>query len=804
MSNCHSLSGAGYTNVFTRKRSVVDVVRSRDATSWAALPRLAQIYVALVIAAGAVIVAAFFPATVSDPWLFGTLLLLSCVTSSWKVTLPLALTSGSTLSVSYAADLMALLLLGADQAMLIAVVGAWTQCTFNAKRSYPSYRTIFSMAGEAITIQATGFVFASLGGPSVILDITSLPRATFGGIATYFVVNTGLVAAAIALSTRRNVWTVWHDNFLWGGPSFVVAGAAGAVAASVVANGNHWLALLMLAPVYLTYRTYQVFLGRIEDQRRHAEETQKLHSETVEALFQARRAEQALAAEKERLAVTLRCIGDGVITTDLNGNILLINQVAEALTGWKHEEAAGQPLDAVFRNVMPDTRERCDNSLNMVVSNGTPRGLSRCTVLIGRDGYEHPIEEIAALLKDAEGRTIGMVVAFRDISDALKAQEERAKANKVASLGLLAGGIAHDFNNILMGVMGNVSMARATTRAATVVRALDEANQACVRARQLTWQLLTFSRGGVPVKTAVELPALLKNAAGIALKGTNVKCTFDIAPDLWSVSADREQLLQVFNNIVVNAQQSMPHGGTVQVRAENVIETSTRWDYALCIRPGRHVRVSLTDAGIGIPEENLGRIFDPYFTTKQQGSGLGLAISYSIVKHHGGGVSVKSSLGAGTTVAVELPAATECEMPVATVPRTRARSGRILVMDDEAGIRQLVVRMLTRLGHDVEAVDDGSSAVERYAQALETDRPFDAVLLDLVVPGGMGGRETIERLSEVDPKVKAIVVSGYAQDPTLTEYRNFGFKASIAKPYTLEELDTTLHTVMTLGNWQIH
>jgi PAS domain S-box-containing protein len=571
----------------------------------------------------------------------------------------------------------------------------------------------------------------------------------------------------------------------------------------VVANGNHWLALVMLAPVYLTYRTYQVFLGRIEDQRRHAEETQKLHSETVEALFQARRAEQALAAEKERLAVTLRCIGDGVIATDLDGCVLLVNQVAESLTGWRHEEAIGKPLDVVFHNVMPDTRERCNNSIGLVATNGT-RGLSRCTVLVDRAGSEHPIEELAALLKDADGRTIGRVVAFRDISDALKAQEERARANKVASLGLLAGGIAHDFNNILMAVMGNVSMALATTRAPAVARALDEATQACIKARQLTWQLLTFSRGGVPVKTAVDLPEVLRDAAGIALKGTNITCTFDIPQDLWKVSADREQLLQVFNNIVVNAQQAMPHGGNVHVRAENVIETTARCDYALPIRPGRHVRVSITDSGIGIPEENLGRIFDPYFTTKQPGSGLGLATSYSIVKHHGGGVSVKSALGAGTTVAVELPAAIESELPVPSFSHTRARSGRILIMDDEAEIRRLVVRMLTRLGHDVEAVDDGSLAVERYAEALETNRPFDAVLLDLVVPGGMGGRETIERLSEVDPKVKAIVVSGYAQDPALTEFRNYGFKASIAKPYTLEELDTALHSVINLGNWQIH
>ena len=803
MSNWHSVRRAGHHSAPLR-RTTGSLGPSQDATAWAALPVPAQVYVALVIAAGAMLMVALFPADFPDPLLFGALLVFSCVTSAWKVTLPLSLSSGSTLSVSYAADLMALLLLGPEQAMVIAVAGAWTQCTFNVKRSYPPYRTIFSMAGEAITIQATGIVFAWLGGAAALVDIGALPKAVFGGIMAYFVVNTGLVAAAIGLSTRQSTWKVWHDNFLWVGPSYIVAGAAGAVAALVVARGSHWLALLMLAPIYLTYRSYRVYLGRIEDQRRHAEETQKLHSETVDALFQARRAEQALAAEKERLAVTLRSIGDGVITTDLNGTVLMINYVAETLTGWTDAAAVGKPLDTVFQNVTLDTRAKCDNSPSALNGASGMRGFSRCTLLVSRDRTERPIEEIAAPLLDADGRAIGMVLAFRDISDALKAQEERAKATKIASLGLLAGGIAHDFNNILMAVMGNVSMARATTSSLNVARALDEAHQACVRARQLTWQLLTFSRGGVPVKKTVALSSLLEEATSMALKGSNVRCTVTTAPDLWPVSADEGQLVQVFTNIVVNAQQAMPEGGTIVVRAENVVESETRWDYALCIQPGRHVRVSVTDTGIGIPDENLGRIFDPYFTTKQQGSGLGLATSYSIVKNHGGCVSVSSRLGQGTTISVELPAAVPCELPMVPPRPVAAGAGRILVMDDEATIRTLAVRMLTLLGHDVEVVDDGTAAVERYTQALETGRPFDAVLLDLVVPGGMGGRETVELLNEVDPTVNAIVVSGYAQDPALTEFHHYGFKASISKPYTLQELDSTLHSVIATGRWRVH
>ena len=255
---------------------------------------------------------------------------------------------------------------------------------------------------------------------------------------------------------------------------------------------------------------------------------------------------------------------------------------------------------------------------------------------------------------------------------------------------------------------------------------------------------------------------------------------------------------------MVNARQSMTLGGTIEIRAENVLETDTRWDYALCVHPGPHVRVSIVDTGVGIPEENIGKIFDPYFTTKGAGSGLGLATSYSIIKNHGGSVSASSKPGQGTTVSVELPAASSSEFVVEHAAPASFAGGRILVMDDEAGIRSLAVRMLNRLGHDVEAVDDGMSAVDRYTRALKSGNPFDAVLLDLVVPGGMGGRETMELLHEVDPGVKAIVVSGYAQDPTVTQFREYGFKASIAKPYTLEELDATLHSVITTGKWQVH
>ena len=273
-----------------------------NGLAWRKLPRVARLYVAAVMIAGVVVLAALLPTTLPDPILFAAILLLAGLTSVWKVNLPISLASGSTLSVSYAADVMALLLLGPRHAMVVAVLGAWMQCTVNVKRPYPLYRTMFSVAAEALTMGATSWAYALSGGVPAPLELGRAAKPVVVTIATYFVVNTGLVAGAIAASSARTWWRVWRDDFLWSGASFMVAGTAGAAAAVVIARGEHWKALLLLAPVYLTYRTYQVFVGRLEDQRRHTLETQRLHRETIAALTLAREAEQALAREKERLA----------------------------------------------------------------------------------------------------------------------------------------------------------------------------------------------------------------------------------------------------------------------------------------------------------------------------------------------------------------------------------------------------------------------------------------------------------------------------------------------------------------------
>jgi PAS domain S-box-containing protein len=770
---------------------------SRDSDSslgWEALPGPARLYVSMVIAAGALTVAAIWPMTLSRPGLFAVLMAAACLTSMWKVTLPLPLSSGATLSVSYTASLMALMLLDTPQAILVGVAGAWAQCVFQVKRRYPGYRTAFSMSAEAITVAAAGAAYSALDGGLSPEAIGGLPRAVVGSIVAYFIVNSWLVAFAIGLSSGRSPWRIWRDDFLWAGPSFMVAGTAGAIGAVIIARENHWLAILVAAPIYLTYRTYQVFLGRIEDERAHLVETQKLHGEAVEALLQARRAEQALAHEKERLAVTLRSIGDGVIATDLEGRVILLNRAAEVLTGSSQAEATGQPFASIFKTLDPDTRARRDNSIEALTRREAP-GPCRSTILVGKGLDEHPIEEAIAPLRDSAGRRIGMVVAFRDITDALRMREERTRSDRVAALGLLAGGMAHDFNAILATVMGNVSMARAhAAPGSAAALSLEEAEQACCRARQLTWRLLTFSKGGLPLKKSIGLGGPLADAVRGATHGAGATCRLEVASDLCVVMADEQQLSQVFDNVLLNAQQAMPHGGTIEIRAENVTERIERWEYALKVVPGPYVRVSFTDTGIGIPAEHLGRIFDPYFTTKQRGAGLGLATCYSILKGHGGFVTVKSTLGQGTTVAIHLPAAGPAADAAADHVRHLQGRGRILLMENEAAAQAVAVNMLAFLGHDTEVVPDGAAAIESYRSALALGRPFDAVILDLV-SGGVGGHETITRLSELDPDVNAIA-AGFAQDPAGAGFRRHGFKAVLSKPFTLQELRSTIDSVI--------
>jgi CheY-like chemotaxis protein len=378
-------------------------------------------------------------------------------------------------------------------------------------------------------------------------------------------------------------------------------------------------------------------------------------------------------------------------------------------------------------------------------------------------------------------------------------EQERLRAAKLESIGTLAGGIAHDFNNLLTGIMGNIGLVKTSISPSDAAyEMLDEAEKAALRARDLTQQLLTFARGGKPVKKSVEIAEILKESAAFALRGSNVKLELSIPDDLWPIEADEGQINQVINNLIINADEAMPSGGTLKIQAENL----TLKKMAIPLLPGgNYVHIDIADTGMGISPEHLERIFEPYFTTKQRGSGLGLTTAYSIVRNHGGIILADSRQNKGSTFQIYLPATKKTmkgDKKMKTVSSGQA-DGKVLVMDDDEIIRKMLKNMLSMAGYTVELSADGAEALEKYKHAIKTGDPFNAVIMDLTIPGGMGGREAVKKLLEIDPDATVIVSSGYATDPIMSEYKKYGFKAVIAKPYSVKQLQESLSSILTKG-----
>jgi len=496
-------------------------------------------------------------------------------------------------------------------------------------------------------------------------------------------------------------------------------------------------------------------------------------------------AELALHAEKERLSVTLRSIGDGVLAADHQGRIVLINGVAERLTGLTLEEAQAKTLNEVFRLYDSRTRKPLANQERLLAAPHEIIELPGSILLASHDGAFHPIAASIAPMRTPGRSAIGTVIAFRDMSVRERMEQEQLRSSKLESVGLLAGGIAHDFNNILTLILGNLALARSGGNG-HLAEYLREAETAAVRARDLTRQLLTFAKGGDPVRRVSALSDVIRESTTLALTGSAVRGEVRIPEGLWPADVDPGQIYQVINNMVINAQQAMPNGGVVRISAVNCGGEELE---AVGLDPAHpFIRIDLADEGVGIDRENLSRIFDPYFTTKQKGSGLGLATCYSIVRKHGGRITLESELGCGTTFHIYLPA-----RPDAIVTPTRedlsplSGSGRILIMDDEPGVRKVAVRMLRSLGYEVQESAEGSEAIGCYRAAMEKGQPFDLVIFDLTIPGGMGGVDAVRELRKLDPEVKAIVVSGYSNDPVLSSPGEFGFAGVVAKPFTTAE-----------------
>ena len=410
-------------------------------------------------------------------------------------------------------------------------------------------------------------------------------------------------------------------------------------------------------------------------------------------------------------------------------------------------------------------------------------------LLKAHNELEQRVEERTAALAQANAALL------EQIAERQRMEEELLKARKIKSVGVLAAGIAHDFNNLLAGILGYVSLAKVVAQTdATMVAYLTEAEQACQRATALTQQLLTFAKGGAPVRYTVSIVELLKECVGFVLRGANVRGDIQIAADLWPVDVDAGQINQVIHNVVLNAMQAMPDGGTVQVRAENVVLAA---GVPFTLPEGHYVKITVQDPGCGIPKEVLSNIFDPYFTTKAEGSGLGLTTAYAIVIKHEGYITIASEVDVGTTVVIYLPASQKATVSAPTHPSIPlSGSGRILVVDDEEMVRNLLRQLLERLGYTVECVEDGTEAVGAYQRAQAAGQPFAVVILDYAIPGGMGGLETLTRLRVIDPQVTALISSGYANNPVMADWAHYGFSGVVAKPYTIAQLQEALHNVL--------
>jgi PAS domain S-box-containing protein len=505
---------------------------------------------------------------------------------------------------------------------------------------------------------------------------------------------------------------------------------------------------------------------------------------------------------------------------NLDGVLLAINPAACASLGFSVDEGIGRNLREflapsvrpLFDRYLERMRlNRTDGGLmRLVAKNGSqriwmyrnvtyddapePQVLGHALDITDRVALEQQLKQVQRELVRArnelavrvEERTIELKRANRElrteIEQRMQVEDELLRARKLESLAVLAGGIAHDFNNFLTVVQGNAELAQAYVGSDDPVsEMLAEIKRACARATQLASKLLTFGKGGTPVRRPCRIGELLRESVDLALAGSNVRADFEIPTDLWLAEVDSSQIVQALHNIVLNARQSMPHGGVIQVRAENVGGP----DRSAVLEAGAYVRLYVRDCGCGIRQEDLPRIFDPYFTTKQSGHGLGLATAHSIVMKHQGNIAAHSEVGKGTTFIIDLPASEDGvdDQPVRSHVDALA-SGRLLVMDDEEPIRKVLARALERFGYDVEEAADGAEAVAKYKAALVDGIRFAAVMLDMTVPGGVGGADAAVELRRIDPAVRMILSSGYAEDSQIADYRQHGFDAVLPKPWT--------------------
>ncbi|MGA1869387.1 MAG: PAS domain S-box protein [bacterium] len=498
--------------------------------------------------------------------------------------------------------------------------------------------------------------------------------------------------------------------------------------------------------------------------------------------------EQALQESEAKYSTLVEQAKDAVFIVQ-NGIYKFANRAAMEITGYTMEELLEKPFEAIFEE---EYKEQMGQRYEAYLK-GEESSTFYEAKLTGKDGTIRDVEISISLIQyNGKSAIMGTV---RDITERKKIEQELQKTQKLESLGLLAGGIAHDFNNLLTAIIGKLSLGEAYAQSGdNIFEVLRETKNASKQAKKLTQQLLTFSTGGAPIKKATSVAQLLKESVRFALSGSMLKSKMFIPDDLWCAEIDEGQINQVINNLIINASQAMPEGGVIEVRAENVHGKSED----LSLHDENYIKITIKDQGHGISREHFQKIFDPYFTTKPSGSGLGLAITYSIIKNHGGHITVDSAVDIGTTFNIYIPALVEdiSKPERDTKDIVRKGKGKILFMEDYENLREIMEEMLNYLGYEVELAEDGAKAIDLYKKAKEANQAFDATILDLTIPGGMGGKEVIKKLREIDPEVKAIVSSGYSHNPVMSNYKHYGFSGVVVKPYEIAELSSVLNRVI--------